>query len=79
MNKNQKPPFTFLIIVTCIAIFIPLFIFVMVTQLVKGDFNPDRENGSSVAFHLGTIPVAWYGIMIFIGFAIAILLSCLKM
>lgn len=34
---------------------------------------------TKIAFHLGSLEVAWYGIFIFIGFTMAIIIACLKL
>ncbi|MDR2369031.1 MAG: prolipoprotein diacylglyceryl transferase, partial [Mycoplasmataceae bacterium] len=60
-----------LIITGAIAILLPLTIF-LINVLALRNYN-------NIAFKIGSIEVAWYGIFIFFGFMGAIFISCMKM
>jgi hypothetical protein len=55
MNVNKKLPLKFLIVITCICVLVPLFIFVMISQLAKGPYVVGETN---IAFSLGSMGVA---------------------
>jgi hypothetical protein len=60
-----------LIITGLIVILLPLLIF-LINVFALRTYN-------NVAFEVGNLPVAWYGIFIFIGFMAAIFMGCIKM
>jgi phosphatidylglycerol:prolipoprotein diacylglycerol transferase len=76
MYQNKRPPWKLTLVFAAIVTLVPLLIFILVSQLGKG---PWEDNSTAIAFHIGGTSVAWYGVMIFMGFAFAILISCIKM
>ncbi|MDR0825991.1 MAG: prolipoprotein diacylglyceryl transferase [Mycoplasmataceae bacterium] len=72
---QKKDYLTWLIISLSIIIVVPTLMFVLVSTLGRG--NPLDDH--SVAFHIGSLSVAWYGIMIFFGFVSAIALGIIKL
>jgi len=53
-----------------------LLAYILVCSLARGNPAPNDRN---IAFHIGSHPVAWYGIFIFFGFSCAIYLICMKL
>lgn len=76
LHVSRKNLFAWLIPTLCVTILIPFIIFICVSQGARGNYVKDVTN---IAFKIGSIEVAWYGIFIFIGFACAIFLGSFKL
>jgi prolipoprotein diacylglyceryltransferase len=64
-----------LIITGATIVLLPLFIFLINAFVLT---TPPKD-GFNIAFSIGGLDVAWYGIFIFIGFMAAIFIGCIKL
>lgn len=76
LQVSRKNLLTWLIPTLCVTIIVPLIVFICVSQCARGEYVTDTTN---IAFKIGSLSVAWYGLFIFFGFACAIFLGSFKL
>lgn len=76
-NKSLFSPIKLWLATTIpVAIAIPIICYLVALLALK---TPDGSDSTKIAFTIGSLSIAWYGIFIFFGFALAIYLSCMKL
>lgn len=74
-KTTRKNLLIWLIPTLAVAVIVPLIFFITISQCARGTYTDDTK----VAFKIGSLSVAWYGIFIFIGFVCAIFMGSFKL